>query len=531
MICLKKTRFALLIIALLTCSATVEPAISAPLPEGAELVGRHNGVGYQPFEVDGARLVPRVEFLQPGRDWERMDVYIPASAKPGDRLPCIVNVYGGGYAAKGVATIRGITQPLIERGYVVATPDYALQAQDAEIIAAWDTANAIRHLRANAERYQIDPERIGVVGWSAGGWIAQHLGYADPQSIFGLHLPNDAGGRRSGRAAQPMLEPRPLHADHPSKPQAVVSDWGAGKLRVGNPHKGYQPHPMLSPDDPPLLTCFTGEPRKIPGSSLQFLHQRGVPAEGVFLGDRRGTHVPPLDTPGRDASGNPTTWQRGILDYFDRTVKQPRRSSPPQVAPLIGDRPGDETTRVALLSVHRLYGAKDGRVYYTLDGSEPTEASPTYDQPVALDPGQTIRAIAVKPGLPPSAVASYTAPTLPRPVITTPQRTFEARVGEPFRVRFDAEMPHELKAGVGPKWVLSGVTGRVYKVGGNKPGRIPWLTLDPQTGELSGVPQAPGVYPVIVGVFVTSDPRGSLSADQTAADARLVVVAVNSSES
>jgi hypothetical protein len=52
------------------------------------------------------------------------------------------------------------------------------------------------------------------------------------------------------------------------------------------------------------------------------------------------------------------------------------------------------------------------------------------------------------------------------------------------------------------------------------------MQIDRDTGTLTGVPRAPGVYPVIVSVFVTTDTRGRLDRDQTVADARLIVITV-----
>lgn len=53
------------------------------------------------------------------------------------------------------------------------------------------------------------------------------------------------------------------------------------------------------------------------------------------------------------------------------------------------------------------------KIYYTLDGTDPTNASQLYKEPVTLTDGQTIKAIAYCTGLAPSAVVSesYTAPT------------------------------------------------------------------------------------------------------------------------
>jgi hypothetical protein len=127
-----------------------------------------------------------------------------------------------------------------------------------------------------------------------------------------------------------------------------------------------------------------------------------------------------------------------LYDFFDSTVKNPKRSSPPQIVCPLGEN-AKLGPNVGLLSVHAIYG--DGSVHYTLDRSEPTKDSPQYERPVELKAGQTIKAIAIKPGLPASAVATYTAPLLPRPVIISRPTDFNAGVGQPLSVEFEAKMP------------------------------------------------------------------------------------------
>jgi hypothetical protein len=75
------------------------------------------------------------------------------------------------------------------------------------------------------------------------------------------------------------------------------------------------------------------------------------------------------------------------------------------------------------------------------------------------------------------------------------------------------------------RWVISGRLGLKYRPY-NPPRTVPWMQIDPDTGVLTGVPRAPGVYPVIVSAFVTTDTRGRLDREQTVADARLIVIAV-----
>lgn len=140
-------------------------ALAAPVAARDEPLV-HKGYTYQPKPLGNAENHLRVPFLRPERDWERMDICIPTDA-PGDKPPCIVAVYGGGYGDK-VLPLKQVLS-LVDRGYVLAVPDYALQIFGAVPLCSWDVAATIRWLRANARQYRIDPERIGIVGWLAGG--------------------------------------------------------------------------------------------------------------------------------------------------------------------------------------------------------------------------------------------------------------------------------------------------------------------------------------------------------------------------
>ena len=65
---------------------------------------------------------------------------------------------------------------LAQRGYVAVTPTYRLAPKYQFPAAVHDVKSVVRWLRANADKYGIDPTRIGVMGDSAGGHLAQFLG-------------------------------------------------------------------------------------------------------------------------------------------------------------------------------------------------------------------------------------------------------------------------------------------------------------------------------------------------------------------
>ncbi len=115
-----------------------------------------------------------VEYSNPDDQHLAMNIAMP---RVGTELrPAILCIHGGGFRAGKRESYDGLCQQLAARGYVAATTSYRLAPQYQFPAAVHDVKAAVRFLRANAVKYQIDPERIGVVGGSAGGHLAQFLG-------------------------------------------------------------------------------------------------------------------------------------------------------------------------------------------------------------------------------------------------------------------------------------------------------------------------------------------------------------------
>lgn len=462
-------------------------------------------------EYPEATLHRGIAYLEPSRDWERMDIWVPKPA-PERKLPCVVLLYGGGYGDKQGGFIQD-ARPLLSRGFVLAAPDYALLTDAPVPLCAWDVANAIRFLRAHAESYRIDPERIGVWGWSAGGWIAQDLCYAGPRRI--VHSPTKRDNEKVSRWF-PMLEPHPQFPDQSVRVQAVVSDWGAGKLWD---RRTTLPRTWLSPDDPPLFTCFNGDYVSDRVHPVMLLRKLGVPSEAVY-GIRGNTHVPSMKTAAVREDGRQTTWGESIYDFFERRLESPGVATAPEILPHGGPISGP--TEVCLLTVHR-----KAVIHYTLDGGAPDPTSPRYSKSLTVSPGQTLRAITIHEHLEPSRIATATFVPGPQvPAITTAERTFEAELGKPFRVAFEAA--HAADA----SWFVGGKSGEHYREYGgrrfNPPRHVPWMRMDAKTGVLSGTPRTAGRFPVIVSCM--AKPAGSDKHPQSG-DAILVVIHVKKRES
>jgi acetyl esterase/lipase len=103
-----------------------------------------------------------------GRDL-RCDVYRPAS---GDKRTALVFFHGGGFTGSSKDTIASRVGHYAAIGYTCVAAEYRL-AQEAKWPAQIEDAKAcIRWTRANAASLGVDADRIGVVGFSAGGMLS-----------------------------------------------------------------------------------------------------------------------------------------------------------------------------------------------------------------------------------------------------------------------------------------------------------------------------------------------------------------------
>lgn len=96
-------------------------------------------------------------------------VYVPD--RPGV-YPAILDIHGGGWSGRQVENDRPMMERLATRGFVTALVSYRLSTEARFPAALHDCKAALRHLRANAARYRLDPARIGCMGGSAGGHLS-----------------------------------------------------------------------------------------------------------------------------------------------------------------------------------------------------------------------------------------------------------------------------------------------------------------------------------------------------------------------
>jgi dienelactone hydrolase len=146
-------------------------------------------IGARPISM--ATDEPRRETITYGTPADRMDVYMPAGAQPGSRLPAVVLALGVHPAPIDDPTIIRLASAIARTGVVVGVPDSsALRELKVTPAEPGHLADAVLTL---ADRPEVDPARVGLAGFSAGASIAL-VAAADPRLAGHLDFVSSFGG-------------------------------------------------------------------------------------------------------------------------------------------------------------------------------------------------------------------------------------------------------------------------------------------------------------------------------------------------
>lgn len=119
-----------------------------------------------------------------GGEKQRMDIYYPDMLKPVTLRPVILLVHGGAWREGNKSDMALAAALFTKADFVAISIGYRLfhpekRKQNIYPAAYDDVQRAVRFLRVNSATYGIDPQRIGAMGFSAGGHLVALLGTTD----------------------------------------------------------------------------------------------------------------------------------------------------------------------------------------------------------------------------------------------------------------------------------------------------------------------------------------------------------------
>lgn len=120
---------------------------------------------------------------------DKADIYSPLDHDKAKPLPAIIVIHGGGFNDGDKARGRelNIAENLTLKGYVCMSINYKLRRMKGQVTwpqCVYDAKAAVRYIRKEAANLGVDPDKIGVIGCSAGMNLSMMLATTGPADGF-----------------------------------------------------------------------------------------------------------------------------------------------------------------------------------------------------------------------------------------------------------------------------------------------------------------------------------------------------------
>ena len=177
------------------------------------------------------------------------DVYIPAGEGP---FPGVVMIHGGAWMAGSKTHMGRHALVLADAGYVVTSINYRLAPKYTFPAQIDDCKTAVRWFRENAERFKLDPNKVGAYGYSAGAHLATLLGTTDAEDgLEGVDVKADAPTTRL-QAVVGGGTPCDFRG-LPRRSRSLAFFLGGSRAEKPEVYDLASPAAHLTKDDPPTL--------------------------------------------------------------------------------------------------------------------------------------------------------------------------------------------------------------------------------------------------------------------------------------
>jgi acetyl esterase/lipase len=210
----------------------------------------------------------------------RYDFFRPQTE---ETVPLVVCIHGGGWISGDPSDMYEIAQILVLNGFAAACPQYRLAPLHPYPAAVEDTQTFVRFARAQAEEWNVDPNRFASLGISAGGHLALMLGLTNP--VAPADWPRESRSQVNAVVdicgIADVTAPRETHFDIS---RSFLDQFMAVPYE-GNEDRFREASPLyhVTPDDPPMLVVHGEDDDVVPVAQsdalVEKLRNAGVEVE------------------------------------------------------------------------------------------------------------------------------------------------------------------------------------------------------------------------------------------------------------
>jgi acetyl esterase/lipase len=222
-----------------------------------------------------------------------LDLYLRRASRSAVPKPLIIYIHGGGWVsghtrhAGATANFPQVLAALAAEGFVVASLEYRLSGEAQFPAQLQDVRAAIRFLKANAGRYGLDPDRVGIWGGSAGGHLAALAALSCGAPGFD-DKPQPKGSECVQAAVTwyGVFDFAPVLARQGGAPNAMLG-CAAAQSCPADKVAAASPLTYLDRSDPPFLLIHGSDDKTVPVAQSEEAYSRmtaaGAPVEKIII--------------------------------------------------------------------------------------------------------------------------------------------------------------------------------------------------------------------------------------------------------
>ncbi|MCI0675919.1 MAG: alpha/beta hydrolase fold domain-containing protein, partial [Phycisphaerales bacterium] len=238
---------------------------------------------------------PEPIWISYGEHWQQtLELYLPVRASACGGNPLAIYIHGGGWLVGDSSQVAPYLDSLLSRGFAVASLNYRWSQNGTFPAQIQDVKSAVSWLNSNANQYNINPDRFGAFGDSAGGHLAALLGTTGDIEFLSGGIGVDTELTSQVQAVADLYGPTDLFALGAlwNSPESEISQLFGHPIQdiidnIDNPAyadlvalvNSANPITHVTSDDPPFYIAHGADDDFVPPSQSEILHSALVDAE------------------------------------------------------------------------------------------------------------------------------------------------------------------------------------------------------------------------------------------------------------